>query len=86
MEAEDEEPATQEDPFSAHESNEPATQEEIYDHEEEDEGDYIQNEIKQTINYSKFKVDELKKMCEDKELENYKSLKKAQLVALLENS
>ena len=41
---------------------------------------------KQTINYSKFKVDELKKMCQDKELENYRSLKKAQLVALLENS
>ena len=30
MEAEDEEPATQEDPFSAHESNEPATQEETW--------------------------------------------------------
>ena len=53
---------------------------------EDNEDDEIQSEIKQTINYSKFKVEELKQMCQDKELENYKSLKKAQLVSLLENS
>ena len=56
------------------------------DDEDDDEDDEIQSEIKQTINYSKFKVEELKQMCQDKELENYKSLKKAQLVSLLENS
>jgi len=59
--------------------------EEDEEDEEEDE-ESVENEIKQTINYSKFKVDELKQMCHDKDLENYKSLKKAQLVALLENS
>ena len=56
------------------------------DEEEDEDEESVENEIKQTINYSKFKVDELKQMCHDKDLENYKSLKKAQLVALLENS
>ena len=50
------------------------------------EDDSVENEIKQTINYSKFKVDQLKQMCQDKELENYSKLKKADLIKLLENS
>jgi hypothetical protein len=56
------------------------------DDENDDQDDSVENEIKQTINYSKFKVDELKQMCQEKELENYKSLRKSELVALLENS
>ena len=45
-----------------------------YDDDEEDNS--VENEIKQTINYSKFKVDQLKQMCQEKELENYSKLKK----------
>lgn len=54
--------------------------------EKSDDENSTEEEIKETINYSKYKVDQLKQMCEDKELENYKSLKKAELVKLLENS
>lgn len=54
--------------------------------EKSDNENSTEEEIKETINYSKYKVDQLKQMCEDKELENYKSLKKAELVKLLENS
>ena len=56
------------------------------DDENDDQDDSVENEIKQTINYSKYKVDELKQMCQEKDLENYKSLRKSELVALLENS
>ena len=40
----------------------------------------------ETINYSTFKVVELKKMCADKELTNYSSLKKKELIELLSNT
>ncbi len=56
------------------------------DDEDDDQDNSVENEIKQTINYSKFKVDQLKQMCQEKELENYSKLKKADLIKLLENS
>ena len=54
--------------------------------EKSDDENSTEEEIKQTINYSKLKVDQLKQMCQEKELENYSKLKKAELVKLLENS
>jgi len=56
------------------------------DDEDDDQDNSVENEIKQTINYSKYKVDQLRRMCQDKELENYSKLKKAELIKLLENS
>ena len=56
------------------------------DDDDDEEDNSVENEIKQTINYSKFKVDQLKQMCQEKELENYSKLKKADLIKLLENS
>ena len=44
------------------------------------------NLVKQHIDYNTFRVVELKKMCADKELTNYSSLKKKQLVELLSST
>jgi hypothetical protein len=42
--------------------------------------------IDEEVDYEKFKVSELKKMCEEKELENYKKLKKNELIDLLKKN
>ena len=44
------------------------------------------NNLSMEIDYEKYKVVELKQMCEDKELENYKKLKKSDLIDLLKNN
>ena len=44
------------------------------------------NNLSIEVDYEKYKVAELKQMCEDKELENYKKLKKSDLIDLLKNN
>merc|ERR1712166_450019 len=42
--------------------------------------------IEEEVDYEKFRVVELKKMCQEKELENYKKLKKSELIDLLKKN
>mgnify|MGYP006416661561 CR=1 FL=1 len=46
--------------------------------------DNLSNE--EEVDYEKFRVVELKKMCKEKELENYKNLKKSELIDLLKKN
>ena len=52
---------------------------------EEDNEDLIK-ETMEEINYSSFKVSDLKKMCEEKDLTNYSKLRKSELIELLSNN
>ena len=51
-----------------------------------EESENVKQEVKETIDYSKYKVVELKAFCRDKHLTNYAALKKSELVELLMSS
>ena len=42
--------------------------------------------IEEEVDYDKFRVAELKQMCQEKDLDNYKKLKKSDLIELLKNN
>lgn len=46
----------------------------------------VKQEVKETIDYSKLKVVDLKAICRDKQLTNYAALKKSELIELLISS
>lgn len=65
------------------ESDEEESDEEESD---EEESENVKQEVKKTLDYSKYKVVELKAFCRDKHLTNYAALKKSELVDLLMSS
>ena len=57
----------------------------ILEKKDNDEDNEEDNE-EDNVDYKGFKVSQLKQLCEEKNLENYKSLKKAELIELLQSS
>ena len=56
------------------------------DNDEDNDEDNEEDNEEDNVDYKGFKVPQLKQLCEEKNLENYKSLKKAELIELLQSS